>query len=246
MDENIDFLQIKIEKAKSQLSEDTLNAINAVDWKGTILKLRDKMGYSFEQLGDLETETELLLCGLLRPEDYPKELEKRMRISRTQSNDLVKEMNEQVFAKIKEEMIKATDRKSSLAKQEQTIPSSQNVSITPLSNESEEEKKDNAQILNTAGIEILDGSAKPISPIQINKEEVLPTLEKLEITGKVQPPAPSILAQKLSVPVQTTTVKTEHSLENITKPTRPASEAGGATTPATYAKNRDPYRLPIE
>ena len=80
MENTTDLLQIKIEKAKAQLSDDTLNAINAVDWKAVILSIRETKGYSFEQLGDLETETELLLCGLLSPENYSKELENRMHL----------------------------------------------------------------------------------------------------------------------------------------------------------------------
>ena len=89
----VDLLQIKIEKAKGELPEETLNAISAVDWKAVILGMRTSKGYNFEQLGDLELETELLLCGLLSPEDYPKELEKRMRLSRMAANELVNEMN---------------------------------------------------------------------------------------------------------------------------------------------------------
>src|SRR3989339_153420 len=105
MDNIADLLQIKIEKAKAELPEDTQNAINAVDWKAVIFSMREKRGYSFEQLGDLEIETELLLCGLLGPENYSKELEKRMRLSKAEVNDLVREMNDRVFAKIKENLI---------------------------------------------------------------------------------------------------------------------------------------------
>ena len=59
MDETVDLLQIKIEQAKAKLSEDTLDAINSVPWQAEILKMRETKGYSFEQLGDLELETEL-------------------------------------------------------------------------------------------------------------------------------------------------------------------------------------------
>jgi hypothetical protein len=92
----------------------------------------------------------------------------------------------------------------------------------------EESEEDSDKVLNTAGIQIINDD--------VNKN--LPTPEKLEITGGkiVPPPAPSMMAQKLSAPVQTATVKTEHSLENITK----------TATPTTYPKNGDPYRLPPE
>jgi hypothetical protein len=149
-----------------------------------------------------------VLCGLLNPRDYPKELENRMGISKIQTNELVNEMNKQVFSVIKGELIKISEKKSEFVK-------------TPVQEEPHEtttEKNKNAQILNTAGIEIIP--------------------EKLELGGRV-PPSPSegegsgvrsILAQKLSAPVQTTTVKTDHSLPNI-------------TTPSTQNKPaRDPYR----
>ena len=105
-----DLLQIKIEKAKSQLTDETLNAINAVDWKDTIIQMRANKGYSFEQLESLETETELVLCGLLDPKDYSKELETRMGISKNETNQLVDEMNKQVFSKIKDELVKANEK----------------------------------------------------------------------------------------------------------------------------------------
>ena len=72
----VDLLQIKIEKARAELSEESRQAIDAINWKNVIVGLRAEKGYSFTQLEDLELETELLLCGLLNPEDYPKELEK--------------------------------------------------------------------------------------------------------------------------------------------------------------------------
>ncbi len=84
MQDPVDLLQIKIDEAKSKLPKETLEAISAIDWQAVIIGLREKKGYSFEQLGDLEIETELLLCGLLSPTDYPKELERRMHISKAQ------------------------------------------------------------------------------------------------------------------------------------------------------------------
>ena len=99
MNNTTDLLQIKIEKAKAQLPENTLNAINAVPWQAIILQMRETKGYSFDQLGELETETELLLCGLLNPENYRKELKDRMKLSDVQVNDLINEMNKLVFIK---------------------------------------------------------------------------------------------------------------------------------------------------
>src|SRR3989344_4868338 len=97
MDTTIDLLKIKIDKAKEALSEESRRAVDGVDWKTIILSMRTEKGYSYTQLEDLETETELLLCGLINPEEYPKELEKRMGIPRAQVDELVNELNEKVL-----------------------------------------------------------------------------------------------------------------------------------------------------
>ena len=215
MPDTVDLLQVKIDQAKAKLSEDTLEAIAAVPWQAEILKMRETKGYSFEQLNDLEIETELLLCGLVAPADYPKELENRMKINKAQANELVLEMNTLVFSKIKEELIKRTERKT-----------------TATSKNSEE--KNDAQVLNTAGIEIVPeklelGTAEQSTE---SREEVLKKVEKPEPTT-----VPPILAQKLSVSFQIPSVKTEHFLENITKtpPPTPAS-------PKVEKPLIDPYR----
>jgi hypothetical protein len=213
MDDTIDLLQIKIENAKKKLSEDTLKAIAAVPWQAEIIKMRETRGFTFEQLGNLEIETELVLCGLLNPRDYPRELENRMKISKGVANELVEEMNKLVFTKIKEELIKNTERK--------------NYPPRPLGTPQEgnrDTEEENVQIFKEHGIEIINGDEK-------EKKETLPVPEKLELStpAKATPQEGNntihpILAQKMSGPVQTQMVKTEHTLENITKAKIPATD----------------------
>jgi hypothetical protein len=195
--DTIDLLQIKIENAKKQLSDDTLNAIAAVAWQAEIIKMRETRGYTFEQLGALEIETELLLCGLVSPKDYTGELEKRMGISKASANELVEEMNKLVFLKIKEELVKSTERKKVFEKEK----------MPEEIHDTEAEKKINTQILSDAGIEILNENGN-------EKKETLPIPEKLELNGNIVHP---MLSQKMSGSFQVPIVKTEHTLENITK-----------------------------
>src|SRR3989344_1773030 len=159
MNDTMDLLQIKIEKAKSQLSEDTLQAIAAVPWQATILKMRETRGYSFEQLNDLEIETELVLCGLLSPADYPKELESRMHISRAAAEELVNEMNAQVFARIKEELVKNIERGKLTRENPPAGTSIPGTLIKPMPRETEEEEKSNKEVLKSAGIEVIEKNA---------------------------------------------------------------------------------------
>lgn len=246
-DDTIDLLKIKIETAKRELPLETINAINAVDWRAAILSLREKHGYTFEQLGDLELETELVLCGLVNPADYQKELETRMGISRAAANELVNEMNEMVFKKIREELIKNTERKKIFANK-----------IT----EGKETKTDTA-ILSNAGIEIIEkNNLLPEIPgvdaiINAKREEILKKIEKpassipvkpaeIPVFTSTQPVKPAttevkevnpLIAQKLSSAFQVGVVKTEHTLDNITKVNAPSP---------VNVKNKipggDPYR----
>jgi len=198
MADTIDLLQIKIERAKTQLSNETLNAINAVDWKAAILKLKEQKGFNFEQLGTLELETELVLCGLLNPRDYPKQLESEMNITKIQANELVNEMNKEVFSKIKTELIKSTERKNIFTKNSSIAGASE---LEPTENETSTvspQEKTNAQAFSAHGIEIIP--------------------EKLVTVST--PTAPSILSQKLSGPVNVPPVKTEHSLQNLSSTTK--------------------------
>lgn len=230
MQDTVDLLKIKIEKAKRELPLETVNAINSVDWRAAILGLRTKKGYTFGQLGDLELETELLLCGLVGPRDYPVELVNRMGISKSQANELVNEMNDLVFAKIREELIRNTERKKIFRKDTDTQISE---NVPPA------QTKKETSILGGAGIEIMPEKlelttvAKPVE----SREEILKKIERPELIKEPQPApkANPMLSQKLLTSIKIPTVHTNHSLSNLT-PT---------SAPSTGAK-ADPYRMPVE
>ena len=246
MQDTTDLLQIKIDNAKKQLSKETLDAIASVPWQAEILKMRETKGYTFEQLGDLEIETELALCGLVSSESYPKELENRMRLSKIQVNELLNEMNKQVFSKIKEELIKSTERiPPPLLDKEGAgggnskdhhpafgTPPQKGGEALP---DTKEEKKNNTQILKSAGIEIIPEKLE-LSPPLLYKEGVGGGNSKENHPAFGTPPyqggegAPAILTQKLSGYVKNEVVKTEHSLNNLTS-------SAISTKPAV-----DPYR----
>lgn len=234
MEETKDLLQIKIDKARSQLSEDALASIDSVDWRAAILALRAKRGYTLDQLNDLEIETELVLCGLLSPTEYPKELEKRMNLSKTERNDLVKDMNDLVFSKIKEALIKRTEQRYAQENNQvhdNKILDNAGIKIvkedfTPEEKAASVAPREEGQIMKSAGIEIVPEKTELNAPKKENQ---------------------SILAQKLSGTSKNDVVKTEHTLENITKkPDSSASPVAPSPTPNTYPPNADPYRLPPE
>jgi hypothetical protein len=235
--DNKDALQIKIDEAKANLPPETNDAINAVDWRATILTLREKRGYSFEQLEDLETETELMLYGLITTEEYPKEIENRLKISKNEATELVNELNDLIFMKIRGELIKNSGEK-------REIP------------ETKKEEQINTEILKSAKIEITP--EKPRMEVKTdaienvlpasNREEMLSNIENPDsIVSKTETPKPLMTAQKLSGTFQMPKAKTEYTLPSLNKdktatpivatPTTPSTPETGAAKPKV-----DPYR----
>jgi hypothetical protein len=111
MENNLDLLQIKIKQAREILPQKSREAIDVSNWK-TIISLELSGKYSEIQIQDLETETELLLCGLVSPKDYPNELESRMRLSKDAVKILIGEMDKLVFKKIQKELERKMDKEN--------------------------------------------------------------------------------------------------------------------------------------
>jgi len=263
-DTPIDILQIKIENARDALPKETLTAIASVDWRAFILTMREKKGYSYEQLEDLELETELLLCGLLDPTDYPKEIQERLKIPKPQVDLLVQEMNEAVFKKIKDELIKNSEREKIFKK---TTPAEQimnyelgitNEKIKPIEQitKHETEEKKNTNILNKTEIETMppeiSAPVKTIPTEKITNYELGITNEKTkivptEINTKEEKKEPikveSILSQKLSGPFQMKTTTTEYSLNNNQKESNKIAPTINSVSGKMRTSKIDPYRI---
>ncbi|MFA6257133.1 MAG: hypothetical protein WCT29_02865 [Candidatus Paceibacterota bacterium] len=226
MQEERDRLQVKIDEARKKLPEITRQAIDAVDVKEVIWEIHKENKYDLTQLGDLELETTLLLCGLIEPDDYPKDIQERLGISENEAGDLVKLMNEKVFKKIRNKLIENTKQKPDSREKAPAVPASE------ISN----------QELKKAGIEVMP-SASPVPSNEVKpetREEILKRLEQPEIAAPAGGSHP-ILAEKLSGPMQIPSSATVHSLDNLTKPAAtPAATSTKAPAPQKY--DVDPYR----
>ena len=104
MDITTDLLQTKINEAKNFLPKESREAIDAVNWKYVISNMTDK--YTSDQLEDLTTETELLLCGLIFPDEYEKQLTKKLLLTKEEVLILLNQLNELIFKKIQAELEK--------------------------------------------------------------------------------------------------------------------------------------------
>jgi len=261
---NTDELQNKINAARAQLSEETRSAIDAVDWKVALQNIRDKQGYNLEQLQDLEDETELLLCGLTNPENFSKELENRMKIPKIEADTLINQLNESIFKKIRDELMKENDNKTNTItndKKDTDILNKAGIEIMPEEitapkTEKENIKKDTS-ILNDAGIEITNTPTKrEFKEGEFEKRnDMISEVENPDLINKIQHPISSlsvgqmttanidkdrmggfnsIATQKLSGSYNIPTQKTSYSLPSMSKDNT-------ATTKSSAIK-ADPYR----
>ncbi|MFA5932112.1 MAG: hypothetical protein WC793_01915 [Candidatus Paceibacterota bacterium] len=198
----------EIQKKFDDLPEDLKWAIMGVNVDDNIIEIGQTQGLNVEQMGQLSLETHMVMFGFTHPDKFEESIKNSMKLGDEKTRLIVNAVNEKILKEIKEKMMQMYDNTS---KKDTT------------EHDTEEEKKKNTHVLNTAGIEIIP--------------------EKLELKKgeEVHP----ILAQKLNSTFQTPTVTTEHSLENLTKmsnqndtipqPPKPA--------PSTYPPKGDPYRL---
>lgn len=233
IDENIDLLQVKIEKAREKLPKETREAISSVNWRGVILSMKDKKGYNLEQLSALELETELLLCGLVNPLNYQQELEMRMGIHKSQSEILVNELNELIFKKIKDSLISISSKKKNISSIEiETVVPKRDFTINNI-------KQEEKEVLTNAGIEVVvdkkESNVKKEEPLE-NREDMLVKVEN-PVPTTIPKTTNSISAQKLAEPFKMTKTQTEYSLNNITK------QNTDELSQKTETKKVDPYRL---
>lgn len=70
-----------------------------------ILNIGKKNGIiNIEQLGTFQTETNLVMLGLVHPDDYPDELKNQLNLSGEKVNNIVNDVNEQIFKGIREKL----------------------------------------------------------------------------------------------------------------------------------------------
>jgi len=234
---DIDALQIKIEKAKAELTDETKAAIESVDWKQEILNLKTKFGFSLEQLSNLELEMELMFCGLTTPDEFQKEIQNRLQMPEGKTVEVINEINEKVFKKIRTSFMKSLGNRKEES-EDTPIRITTNNTEPVIENKTEEiTKKEDTSILQTAGIEITPtnfpiakGEAKEgvidISEHEAskeNREDMLKNVEKPEmiINKPIEMEKPKILTNifpsKLAGSFKLPTEKTEYKLNNLTK-----------------------------
>ena len=84
------------------LPESIKEIILSSNYEETVLKIGQAHQLNVEQLGILERETTMVMMGLTPPQDFQTELARELRIDNAKGAEIVKEINEKIFFKIRE------------------------------------------------------------------------------------------------------------------------------------------------
>jgi hypothetical protein len=214
-----------------KLPKEIQNAILESNYYEILYEIGGKYGLLISQIVELEVITTNIMLGIIQGGDFEETVKNKFKLPEEKTRGLVYEITERILKKIREKMEKIYYNKS-----ESFVPTAEInkvlntagikiIKSVPTPNTQTEEKTENRE-------NILEGIEKPDI---LSEEKNMPVPEKLEIASgeKTQP----IFAQKLSTPVQSQTVKTEHTLENISK-----TEILSTPSTNTEKPKIDPYR----
>lgn len=264
MDENTQ----KIIKEKfDALPKSIQEIILSSNYQDTLVEIGKENQLNINQMGTLELETTLVMMGLTPTKDFETELTRELEVPAIKSSQMVKEINEKIFLKIRDLLkLMNTPQGEEPSVDEgpelhglETIPfkvfapvDRNNIVTIPQPTPTKQnfptgENLRDASVLKNAGIEIVTPETirapLPSDAQGETRTEMLKDVEQPELIGKApEKTIASVLsatpASKLSDTFKMPTVTTEYSLGNMSKDSTKIPLSVNPTIPKV-----DPYRL---
>ncbi|MCE9549391.1 hypothetical protein K8Q98_03290 [Candidatus Nomurabacteria bacterium] len=199
-----------------------------------IIAIGKKNTLNVEQMGSLETETYLVMLGLVRPEEFESELKSNLKIDELKAKNIITDVNLQILSGIREKLEKLHEKKEGdapLTESEELEMANQLKSIkVPVVSEAPKQaapqpnktpdviKTNETQILNGAGIEIIPAPLEITGGKVKQDEKPAPIIVNTVVVEEKKDSEPHpILAQKLAGSFKMPETKTEYSLNNLSK-----------------------------
>ncbi|OGI87275.1 hypothetical protein A2995_01195 [Candidatus Nomurabacteria bacterium RIFCSPLOWO2_01_FULL_33_24] len=90
-----------IKQRYDNMPEDIKQIIVSSDYQDGLVNISKKFKLNIEQLGVLEINTTMVLLGIINPNKLQEELEKELNINSEKTKGITKEINDQIFHKVK-------------------------------------------------------------------------------------------------------------------------------------------------
>ncbi len=97
----------QLNKIYQGLPEDLKDIIASVDSTTIIQDVGGKYNLHIDQIGELGSETGLVLMGITPPAQFVTNLASRMKVDRLIANEIANEINEKIFSRVRESLKKA-------------------------------------------------------------------------------------------------------------------------------------------
>ena len=106
----MDYTREQISKQFDNLTPELKKIIATLDMAGLIDSLHKEYGLHLDQLGVLATEITMVLVGLSPSTSFRDRLKKKVGIAEDVANLITYKLNQQIFSKIRQELIKSTQQ----------------------------------------------------------------------------------------------------------------------------------------
>jgi hypothetical protein len=217
---NMDKEKQQIIDAYNKLPNDIQEAIKSVGFGHSVQEIGKKYKLHIDQLGELEDETTLVMLGVVHPMDFLSDIKFRLEIDDKKTNDIVHDINEQIFKPIKNSLM-------GIHKINENYSQNNNI-------EGKIAEQIDDEILNKEDI-LKEVESEPKVKNDLDKQNDIKKTESEPTVGLPnQPGQKNIVEDKLNQPFKIPIEKTEHK----------AVETPSATN-AGY-KDIHPYREPAE
>ena len=111
----------ELSEAYKKLSPEIKEALLSIETAEIINNIGKKYNLHIDQIGELGTETGLIMLGLTHPTEFVSNLTKKLGVDRIVASQIAPDINDQVFLKIRESL-KNTHKEPAKAESEETEP----------------------------------------------------------------------------------------------------------------------------
>lgn len=101
-----------IEERVAMLPPYIRTALGNINWGPEILNIGKKFGLHVDEMGTLQTETVLVLVGLVHPNEYPANLRQELHVPQEKIDGIVKDVNEKILKTIRQSLIDFIEHES--------------------------------------------------------------------------------------------------------------------------------------
>lgn len=200
-------LKQQFEEQLTYLPAINQQALRSFDWATELVAIGKNYGLHIDELEDLQTETMLLLVGLITAEQYPNEIINRLAISPAEAEKIIEQVNDRIFIPIHDYIVNGGVTQASTPT---TIMQSAGFEMT----------KDDSPVPTSPDTMIRMGGTTPVTQ-SIPESKPTPTITTSPLQfhpvaeNSTQPIVPEIVA--IPVPKPPTLTLSKDKLEQVTQ-----------------------------